>query len=139
MTVTAYQNEGPWPPGARDESYGTDIAFSPGGRWLFDLHDGFVLRGLKGAQHHRVPGQPTCAAFNRDDRRVAVGWEDGRVTVYDTETGTHLLTLRGGRDQRIAFVPAGPDPADGERLVSLDRDSNLVTIWDGRSRDRRER
>jgi WD40 repeat protein/Flp pilus assembly protein TadD len=63
-------------------------------------------------------------AISPDGRRIAVGFGDWTVQVFDLETGQHVLTVRDkGSAYGLAFSP------DGHQLATAD-DNRAVTLWD---------
>jgi WD40 repeat protein len=75
-------------------------------------------------EYRWASGWPMCAAFSKDESRIATGAQDERVRVWDTETGTNLLTVvHGGWVTAVAFSP------DGRQVVSGGSDS-VARLWD---------
>ena len=50
---------------------------------------------------------------------------DGTATVWDAETGTKLLTLRG-HDRRVSLATYSPD---GQRIVTAGRNDKTAKVW----------
>jgi WD40 repeat protein len=75
----------------------------------------------------RVP-QGRGIAVSADGSRFATTGEDGIATVWDTATGSRLLTLRGheGAVNGIAFSPDGS-------LLATAGDDRTVRLWDAAS------
>jgi WD40 repeat protein len=71
------------------------------------------------------PGHVTAGAWSPDDHLLAVGHEDGTVTLSGTHAGDKLVTLRGHarRIHRLAWSP------DSARLASTSAD-HTARIWD---------
>jgi WD40 repeat protein len=67
----------------------------------------------------------TCTAFSPDGTRVAAGFFDGSVTVWDTATGKRLHALTSGP----IHVAAVGFSADGRRLATANLSSRVV-VWD---------
>jgi WD40 repeat protein len=66
-------------------------------------------------------------AMSSDGSRFAAAGADGTATVWQTDTGDRLLTLRGheGAVNAVAFTP------DGSRLATTGVD-RTVRLWDGK-------
>jgi WD40 repeat protein/class 3 adenylate cyclase len=67
-------------------------------------------------------------SMSPDGSRFATTGQDGTATVWDTDTGERLLTLRGhdGAVNGIAFSPDG-------RTLATTGDDATVRLWDGES------
>ncbi|HEX8200324.1 MAG TPA: protein kinase, partial [Isosphaeraceae bacterium] len=75
---------------------GRALAYATWGRAvnLLDVGDGAPPpRRLVTAE-----GQPRSLAFDREGRRLAVAWSDGRVGVYDSSTGVPLRVVSNNSD-----------------------------------------
>ena len=72
--------------------------------------------------------QGRAIAVSADGKRFATTGEDGTATVWETDTGTRLLTLRGhkGAVNGIAFSPDGS-------LLATAGDDRTVRLWDAAS------
>jgi len=72
--------------------------------------------------------QGRAIAVSADGKRFATTGEDGTATVWETDTGKRLLTLRGHEEEvnGIAFSP------DGSLLATTGSD-RTVRLWDGAS------
>ncbi len=70
--------------------------------------------------------QGRAIALSADGSRFATTGEDGTATVWETDTGKRLLTLRGhkGEVNGIAFSPDGS-------LLATTGDDRTVRVWDG--------
>jgi WD40 repeat protein len=104
------------------------VAFSPGGDLLASAgNDGYVhlfnvptRRHLGSFRAHYNSARAVC--FSPDGRRVATG--EGVAKLWDLATGRTLISLKGeGRDLRLGFSP------DGNTLVGLERESEIVHLW----------
>ena len=75
----------------------------------------------------RVP-QGRASAVSADGKRFATTGQDGTATVWETDTGTRLLTLLGhkGPVNGIAFSPDGS-------LLATTGDDRTVRLWDATS------
>ncbi|MFO0919314.1 MAG: protein kinase [Planctomycetaceae bacterium] len=77
----------------------------------------------------KVSGQPQALAFSPDEALLAVGTNDGVISLWDAQTGESRGLLKGHEDAvtRLLFLPEGP-------LVSASRD-HTVRVWDPVRRD----
>jgi WD40 repeat protein len=66
--------------------------------------------------------------YSPDGKRIVGGGADGRVKVWDAETGRETLTLNGHANKGVWGVDFSPD---GKRIVSSGNDGT-VKIWDAR-------
>lgn len=75
---------------------------------------------LKG---HRVSAQST--AFSPDGRLIASGSQDNTIKIWDSATGSEVLTLHGHKHgiSSLAFSP------DGKQILSGSYD-NTIRVWD---------
>src|SRR5262249_30685645 len=66
-----------------------------------------------------------AVAFSPDGRRLVAADNIGRMTLWDTESGLEILSIRGHMDRiyDLAFSP------DGRLLASASRDGT-VKVWD---------
>jgi WD40 repeat protein len=105
---------------------------SPDGRRLAeDRFDGVTLSDAEtGRLLSRIPKirHPTKLDFSPDGKRFAALLDDGTVKIWDTESGSELLSLKGhhGRVTNFCFSP------DGRRLASGSQD-DTVKVWDTES------
>jgi len=90
-----------------------------------------VWDAASGAEVHRMSQTGgewvSVLSFSPDGRRLVSGGSDGKVNIWDTESGLDLLTLAGHKSWlwQARFSP------DGQRIVTCSRDGTL-RIWDGR-------
>ncbi|KAJ7446349.1 hypothetical protein FB451DRAFT_1104070, partial [Mycena latifolia] len=70
-------------------------------------------------------GRVTSVSFSPDDRNIASGSMDHTVRIWDSASGTNLLTLEkhSAWVQSVAFSP------DGTRVISASEDKT-IRIWD---------
>ncbi len=71
----------------------------------------------------RYRGWKSGLALSPDNRLLAVGWEDGKIEVWDWQAGKRQASLDGHRERilALAFSP------DGTKLVSA---CGSVKVWD---------
>ncbi len=84
------------------------------------------------------PSQPRDITFDRQAKRMAVSWGDGRVGVYDAHTGAlkRMIDARTpeiGFYMRVALSPSGDllatrGPGETIQLFRLDSDANPVVL-----------
>jgi WD40 repeat protein len=121
---------------------GADVWLSPDGRLLaekvhFQNAYSVQLRDATNGQFlRRLPGEwksVTDAAFSWDGQRLAVATNadpeaEGRILIWDVQTGEQLHRLAGGRDG-VAFSP------DGSRLATGAGEKDTVRIWNAQTGD----
>jgi WD40 repeat protein/class 3 adenylate cyclase len=85
-------------------------------------------RALQESRVVRTVPQGREIAVSADGKRFATTGEDGTPTVWETDTGKRLLTLRGhkGAVNGIAFSPDGS-------LLATAGDDRTVRLWDAAS------
>jgi WD40 repeat protein len=84
-----------------------------------------ITKGLFGLLDP-TPNRPLTAVFSPDGKRVAVGFDNDLIGVWDAEAGgnpVHAFRGHGGRVTAVAFSP------DGRRLATGD-DRSAVFVWD---------
>ncbi|MFI5457327.1 MAG: protein kinase [Isosphaerales bacterium] len=132
-------------PGPTRHTHGRVAMSSDGGRLAFDDYDDSTIPtpgqpGGRAQTRIRVCEVPSgrellnlpvgesilfCVAFSSDGRMLAAGDEDGKVLLWDAQTGSVLHeTRRTDRAFRLAFSP------DGRRLAAVDREK--VQMWNAR-------
>ena len=72
----------------------------------------------------RTPRGMTCSAFSSDGNRVALGFIDGSVAIWDTASGALLRTVL----DRPVHVTAIALSADGRRLALANRRDRVVVL-----------
>ena len=122
-------------PGSQDAS----VLFSHCGRYLasggagytcrvWNVDNGTLYRELKGRRDDRDggpypgTGRITTAVFDPQDCRIAAASRDGRLWIWDVDTGEELMTLHEHHGLRrvISF-----SPGDGKYILSASSDSTL--------------
>ena len=86
--------------------------------------NGFVLR-----QTMRVDGVPTSLAFTRSGNSLAAGLADGRVLIWNTDTGERMPDLTGPADEIAAVTISGTaSAAAASRVAAVDAAGNAY-LW----------
>lgn len=94
---------------------------SDGGIYLWDAATG---RKLREAYVPHNANRPICLAASPSGRTLAVGRNDGKVSLMDIESG-HLTQIEGPNDRAVTAIAFAPDG----RLVTANMDG-LVQILD---------
>lgn len=89
---------------------------------VVDIRTGAVVRRLALPNEG---GGADSVAFSPDGKRLAVGMDDGRVTVWDVPSGEVLAPFAG----HDAFVTGLAFSTDGKRLVSTANDGTAL-VWE---------
>jgi WD40 repeat protein len=90
---------------------------------LLDARDGKDLLNLAGHTHEVI-----CAIYTPDGRRLATSSVDGRVGIWDAETGQEVLSLRHSKLVGATYLAFSPD---GNKLASGGYDG-VIRLWDAR-------
>jgi WD40 repeat protein len=69
-------------------------------------------------------GPAWVVAWGPDGARLAAGHDDGRIRLWEPDSGREVLELRG-HDEAVDSLAFSPD---GSRLVSSD-DAGQVRVW----------
>jgi WD40 repeat protein len=77
-------------------------------------------------------------AYSPDGSRLAIGLDDGSVTIYETEFYQPMLDLPPHRGERYSYVYSLAWTPDGTRLITASGDRTL-RIWDGAAPPTRRR
>ncbi|MFC2129864.1 choice-of-anchor D domain-containing protein [Bacteroidota bacterium] len=90
---------------------------------IWDIRKGKVLMTFR----NNLPNI-TCMSYNKQGSRIAAGFSDGTINIYNTVTGGLIHTLSGadGHTQQINSLDWSPD---GIYLTSGGGDS-LIKIWE---------
>ena len=107
-----------------------EVAFSPDGRMLASVSWGspfVILWDVNSRSQIRTlnTGSTRSVAWSSDGQTLAVGIFDGRIFLFDPNTGNHKQTLRGHSDEvnAVAFHPNG-------RILASGSDDNTIRIWE---------
>jgi len=105
------------------------VAFAPDGRSLVTVDTDICLweaaTGRERARYARPASLVTALAYSPDGRYLAVGANEGQITIRDLASGRESLPLTGHRGavRALAFSP------DGKRLASGSADTTIL-LWD---------
>jgi serine/threonine protein kinase/Tol biopolymer transport system component len=110
LTYPAWAPAGEWAPVGDFIVWGTEVYVASTGKWLASHQDQASLDAV-----HWSP----------DGTRIAAGYGDQTVQIWDPRTGTTLFTYRGHQ----ASVTSLAWSADGRRIISGDV-SNRILVWD---------
>jgi WD40 repeat protein/beta-lactamase regulating signal transducer with metallopeptidase domain len=120
------------------------VAFSPDGRYglsggydsnviLWELASGKELRRFHPQWPPELPGvndfrnRIKSVAFSPDGHRIAAGGENGRIGIWETQTGKEPVNLQLGTGvQSVAFSPDG-------KLLAAGCFDGSVRLWDAAS------
>jgi WD40 repeat protein len=116
------------------------VAFSPDDRFLaisnrlapVSIHDLLIQKVRTLDDFPNASEGAACLAFAPESATLAVGQEDGRITLWDPDSGRQRQALEGHTDfvAALAFAPRGS-------MLASSGGDRLVRIWDlpsGRSR-----
>jgi WD40 repeat protein len=98
-----------------------------------DAIDGDAVAATEQAQHVRHPAPINFVTLSPDGKTIASGCEDGRILLWDGETGRHRQELRGPEpetdpphDGQVLWLAFSPD---SQVLVSTAAENNVL-LWD---------
>ncbi|QRV73267.1 hypothetical protein RhiJN_01281 [Ceratobasidium sp. AG-Ba] len=74
------------------------------------------------------PGDVFSAAFSPDDRFIVSGCGDHSIRMWDTETGSEIMSF-SGHESQVLCVAYSPD---GRRIASTSYET-IIRIWDSRT------
>jgi U3 small nucleolar RNA-associated protein 12 len=89
---------------------------------IWNLKQGALVKQLNDGANH---AQVTCLCMAQDGKRVAAGYEDGRIRIWDLESHECAITLSG---HKAAITCLQFNDSDS-LLASGSSDTNIV-IWD---------
>ena len=92
-----------------------------------------LFNGADGAVQHKLPGHAfdtMAISWHKDSRLLASVGQDGKVRLWDAETGTQISEMAGGASwvERVAFSPVGDwlVSAAGRKLRLWNRSGELI-------------
>jgi WD40 repeat protein len=116
------------------------LAFSPDGRLLAATGccaggssvTAWAARTGARLYQRRADASATMLAVSSDSRRLAVGFEDGAVELWDARRGTRIGAPLPAAVGAIASLSFSPD----ERLLAVSSADQTATLWDLAARER---
>jgi WD40 repeat protein/tRNA A-37 threonylcarbamoyl transferase component Bud32 len=99
--------------------------------WVREAHPGGAARAGPEGKHRPMPqdgpfaGAVAAVAFSPEGKTVASGGADGKVVLWQPESGRRLRTLSGHGDSVLSLAFS----ADGKLLVSAGGDGTVV-VWE---------
>jgi RNA polymerase sigma factor (sigma-70 family) len=98
---------------------------------IWDVSAGRRRHELRRSQYARVmtSGNPTALAFAPDNRTLAVGYQDGRIDLWDVRSG---LAIKEHWEAHKGFVETLRFAPDGKYFTSAcaDHQDHTVRLWD---------
>ncbi|MBL8864065.1 MAG: protein kinase [Planctomycetia bacterium] len=110
------------------EPISTSPQFSPDGRWLWTGSSaGDILETERWQRSARLGGSHCAAAFAGDGSWIALSQIDGRIRLWDTETGQMLVTLEHPERRTTVELLA----TNGPYLIGVtDPPDSGLDVWD---------
>jgi eukaryotic-like serine/threonine-protein kinase len=106
------------------------VRFSPDGRWLATSGGGCRLWAVDGWKEGPHIGDKGAFAFSPDGKLLAVETGNGVVRLVNPDTGLEYARLEDPNQDRSGELSFS---ADGTQLVTTNRDSISVHVWDLRA------
>lgn len=111
------------------------VRFSPDGHYIvsggrngtlqtWDAASGASLKAMR-IGGNRVPVTSLSCVAQQNEWLVVSGYDDGTIHVWNALSGTVIRTMQADNTvDAVAYLP------DGKRLLSVNRDSSRLDLWD---------